>query len=196
MAEDQKKFLPINYTNREFSEIRQDLLEMAERFYPDTFQDFSEASFGAMMLDAVAYVGDQLNFYLDYNINESFLDTSFQYSNVVRHGRALGYKATGRSSTFGEVNLYVQIPASSAGLGPDTRYIPILKRGSRFTSKNGLSFMLIENIDFNEPSNPIITAQVNSTTGAPTYYAIKASGRVVSGKLGQQTVKTGAFERL
>ena len=69
MAEDHKKFLPINYTNREFSEIRQDLLEMAERFYPDTFQDFSEASFGAMMLDAVAYVGDQLNFYLDYNIN-------------------------------------------------------------------------------------------------------------------------------
>ena len=148
MAEDQKKFLPIDYTNREFTEIRQDLLEMAERFYPDTFQDFSEASFGAMMLDAVAYVGDQLNFYLDYNINESFLDTSFQYGNVVRHGRALGYKATGRASTFGEVNLYVQIPALSSGLGPDVRYIPILKRGTRFTSKNGLSFMLIENTDF------------------------------------------------
>ncbi len=195
MAEDQKKFIPINYTNREFTEIRQDLLEMAERFYPDTFQDFSEASFGAMMLDAVAYVGDQLNFYLDYNINESFLDTSFQYSNVVRHGRALGYKAAGRSSTFGEVNLYVQIPAASSGLGPDTRYIPILKRGTRFTSRNGLSFMLIENTDFNDPSNPVIVAQVDNTTGAPTYYAIRATGRVVSGKLGQQTVKVGAFER-
>ena len=69
MAEDQKKFLPINYTNREFSQIRSDLIEMAERFYSDNFQDFSEASFGAMMIDAVAYVGDQLNFYLDYNIN-------------------------------------------------------------------------------------------------------------------------------
>jgi len=195
MAEDQKKFIPINYTNREFTEIRQDLLEMAERFYPDTFQDFSEASFGAMMLDAVAYVGDQLNFYIDYNINESFLDTSFQYSNVVRHGRALGYKASGRASTFGEVNLFVQIPASSSGLGPDTRYIPILKRGTRFTSKNGLSFMLIENVDFNEPSNPIVVSQVNNTTGAPTYYAIRAAGRVVSGKLGQQTVKVGSFER-
>ena len=44
MAEDSKKFLPINYTNREFTEIRSDLLEMAERYYPDTFQDFSEAS--------------------------------------------------------------------------------------------------------------------------------------------------------
>jgi len=195
MAEDQKKFLPIDYTNREFTEIRQDLLEMAERFYPDTFQDFSEASFGAMMLDAVAYVGDQLNFYLDYNINESFLDTSFQYGNVVRHGRALGYKATGRASTFGEVNLYVQIPALSSGLGPDVRYIPILKRGTRFTSKNGLSFMLIENTDFNDPSNPVIVSQVDNTTGAPTYYAIRAQGKVVSGKLGSQTVKVGAFER-
>jgi len=195
MAEDHKKFLPINYTNREFSEIRQDLLEMAERFYPDTFQDFSEASFGAMMLDAVAYVGDQLNFYLDYNINESFLDTSFQYNNVVRHGRALGYKHAGRASTFGEANVYVQIPAAGSGLGPDTRYIPILKRGTRFTSRNGLSFILVQNVDFNDPSNPVIVSQVDPTTGAPTYYAIQATGQVVSGKLSQQTVKVGTFER-
>ena len=77
MSDEQKKNLPINYTNREFSGIRNDLLELAERFYPDTFQDFSEASFGAMMLDAVAYVGDQLSFYLDYKINERFLDKSY-----------------------------------------------------------------------------------------------------------------------
>ena len=45
MSDDQKKIMPINYTNREFGSIRDDLLDMAERFYPDTFQDFSEASF-------------------------------------------------------------------------------------------------------------------------------------------------------
>tara|TARA_R100000152_G_C6774855_1_gene202873 strand:- start:103 stop:1899 length:1797 start_codon:yes stop_codon:yes gene_type:complete len=195
MSDDQKKFLPINYTNREFSEIRSDLLEMAERYYPDTFQDFSEASFGAMMLDAVAYVGDQVNFYLDYNINESFLGTSFQYGNVVRHGRTLGYKSTGRASTFGQVTLYVEIPAATSGLGPDIRYIPILKRGTRFTSKNGLSYMLIENVDFNDPSNPVIVFKVNPTTGAPTSYGIRAQGNVVSGKLGQQTITVGAYER-
>ena len=59
MADQQKKILPINYTNREYESIRDDLLEIAERYYPDTFQDFSEASFGSLMLDAVAYVGDQ-----------------------------------------------------------------------------------------------------------------------------------------
>ena len=195
MAEDQKKFLPIKYTNREFSEIRSDLLEMAERFYPDTFQDFSEASFGAMMIDAVAYVGDQLNFYLDYNINEAFLDTSFQYANVVRHGRALGYKSSGRSSTFGEVTLYVEVPAATAGLGPDTRYIPILRRGTRITSINGMSYMLVENVDFSDSSNPIVVSKVDSTTGAPTHYAIRTKGNVVSGRLGQQNIPVGAFER-
>ena len=59
-----KKKVAINYTNRDYESIRDDLTQIAERFYPDTFQDFSEGSFGAMMLDAVAYVGDQLSFYL------------------------------------------------------------------------------------------------------------------------------------
>ena len=78
MSQNQKKKIPINYTNREFSGIRRDLEQIAERFYPDTFQDFSEASFGSIVLDSMAYVGDQLSFYLDYNVNEMFLDTSFQ----------------------------------------------------------------------------------------------------------------------
>ena len=195
MSSDQKKFLPINYANREFSEIRGDLLEMAERFYPETFQDFSEASFGAMMIDSVAYVADQLNFYLDYSVNESFLDTSFQLDNVLRHGRVLGYKHSGRPSTFGEVAIYVQVPASDSGLGPDTTYIPILSRGTRFTSKNGLSYMLTENIDFSDPANQIVVAKVNNATGAPTHYAIKSYGSVVSGRLSQQSFSVGGYQR-
>ena len=49
MADEQKKIVPINYTHREFQSIRKDLLQIAERLYPDTFQDFSEASFGAAL---------------------------------------------------------------------------------------------------------------------------------------------------
>ena len=190
-----KKKVAINYTNRDYESIRRDLTQIAERFYPDTFQDFSEGSFGAMMLDSVAYVGDQLSFYLDYNINETFLDTAYQYGNVVRHGRILGYKNTGRPSTYGKVALYSVIPASTTGIGPDTAYIPVLKRGSRFTSQNGLSFVLTENVDFSDPKNPVVVAQTNSSTGAPESYAIKSYGNVVSGQFGVQQVEVGAFER-
>ena len=173
MSSKRTKTPAINYTNREYESIREDLTQIAERFYPDTFQDFSEASFGSMMLDAVAYVGDQLSFYLDYNVNESFLDTSYQLNNITRHGRILGYKNTGRPSTYGEVALYVLVPASTTGIGPDRRYIPIVKRGTRFTSQNGLNFVLTEDVDMAESSNPVVVARTDNTTGAPTFYALK-----------------------
>lgn len=195
MSKNQKKIIPINYTNREFEGIRRDLLQIAERHYPDTFRDFSEASFGAMMVDNLAYVGDQLSFYLDYNVNETFLDTSYQYENIVRHGRALGYKETGRASTYGRVALFILIPASPSGLGPDRRYIPILKKGSSFSSRNGLNFMLTENVDFAAPRTQVIAARTNTTTGAPTYYAIKTYGSVVSGRMGTERITVGAYER-
>ena len=195
MPKEPKKNIAIDYTNRDFSTIREDLTQIAERFYPDTFQDFSEASFGAMMLDAVAYVGDQLSFYLDYNVNETFLDSSYQRENVIRHGRVLGFKNSGRPSTYGKVALYVLVPASISGIGPDTRYIPIVKRGTKFTSDNGLSFVLTENVDMADSSNPVVVARTNPTTGAPTFYAIKSYGNVVSGFFNTETVEVGAFER-
>jgi len=195
MSDEQKKIVPIDYTHREFTSIRADLMEIAERFYPDNFRDFSEASFGSLMLDAVAYVGDQLSFYLDYNVNETFLDTAYQYNNVLRHGRILGYKDPGRASTYGKVGLYVLVPSSVSAIGPDTNYIPVLKRGSRFNSQNGLGFVLTENVDFNAPKNPVVVARVDATTGAPTYYAIKAYGNVVSGYFSNEEVTIGVYER-
>ena len=195
MPQDTKKKIPINYTNREFSGIRRDLEQIAERFYPDSFQDFSEASFGSIVLDSIAYVGDQLSFYLDYNVNEMFLDTSFQFTNVLRHGRILGYKDTGRPSTYGVVSLYIRVPASTIGLGPDTEYLPIVKRGTRFTSQSGLNFVLTENVDFSDAKNQVVVANVDSATGAPTFFAIKAYGNVVSGYFKRETYTCGDFER-
>jgi len=195
MADEQKKIVPIDYTHREFNTIRQDLLELAERLYPDSFRDWSEASFGAMMIDAVAYVGDQLSFYLDYNVNESFLDTAYQYNNIVRHGRILGYKLQPAASTYGTVALFILVPASSTALGPDTNYIPIVSAGTRFSSTGGTGFILTENIDFSDSQNPVVVATVDSTTGAPTYYAIKAYGTVVSGFFSEEKVRIDAYEK-
>jgi hypothetical protein len=63
-----KKNIPVKYTSRDYDSIRRDLIEHAKRYYPDTFKDFSEASFGSLMIDTVSYVGDVLSFYLDYQI--------------------------------------------------------------------------------------------------------------------------------
>ena len=194
MANEQKKILPIDYTSREFGSIRNDLVQIAERLYPESFQDFSEGSFASLMVDAVAYVGDQLSFYLDYNVNESFLDTAYQFNNVLRHGRILGYKYTGRPSTYGQVALFLMVPASQTGLGPDLRYTPLLRRGSQFTTSGGLNFTLVENVDFADPKLPVVVGRVDSTTGAPTFFAIKAYGTVVSGIFATEQIKIGNYQ--
>jgi hypothetical protein len=194
MADNQKKIIPINYTNREFDSIKEDLEQIAERLYPDSFQDMSEASFASLMLDAVAYVGDQLSFYMDYNVNEAFLDTAYQYNNVLRHGRILGYKFQGRPSTYGSAALYVTIPASSTGIGPNMNYAPVLKRGSQFRSTTGLNYTLMDNINFADSRHPQVVARTNST-GTPTHFAIKAYGRVVSGISLTEQINVGPFQK-
>jgi len=190
-----KKFVPIKYTSRDFSSIKQDLVEYAKRYYPDTFKDFNDASFGSLMLDTVAYAGDILSFYLDYQANESFIDTAIEYDNVLRHARQMGYKYPNNPVSSGIVELYITVPANSNGIGPDTDYLPVVKAGTEFSSTGNSIFTLNEDVDFSNSGNEVVVSQVDSDTGVPTYYAVRSQGQVISGRLSQQTVGLGAFEK-
>lgn len=199
MAFDKKRQIPINYTSRDFSAIKSDLLGYAKRYYPDNFKDFSEASFGSLMLDTVAYVGDVLSYYLDYQVNESFLDTANEYKNIVKLSRQLGYRQSGIPVSSGQVTLYVIIPADPSGeedaANPDYRYAPILRQGAKFSTNSGTTFTLAEDVNFNSVSTDTVVAAVESTSGTPISYAIKAYGQVISGQLTTQTISVGEYER-
>ena len=190
-----KLYPAINYTSRDFNSIKNDLVNYAKRYYPDTFKDFNEAGFGSLMLDTVSYVGDILSYYVDYSANESFLDTSIEYDNVLKHGRQLGFRFTGNPSSSGIVSFYIVVPANTTGLGPDTRYIPILKRGTSVSSDNGTIFVLNEDVIFSDSKNDIVVSAANETTGAPTFFAIKASGQVISGEVKEENIEIGNFEK-
>ena len=82
MSDISKKYASINYTNRDFNSLRNDLISYAKRYYPETVRDFSEASFASLMIDTTAYVGDILSFYLDYQMNESLLVSANDYEPV------------------------------------------------------------------------------------------------------------------
>jgi hypothetical protein len=185
----------INYTSRDFNSIRDDLVTYARRYYPDKVKDFSQSSFGALMLDTVAYVGDLLSFYLDYQANESFLSTAIEYNNVIKLARTLGYKIQTNPSSFGTITLYIIVPTESNTVAPDENYMPILKRGSTFSSTNGTLFTLIEDVDFSDSNLERVVAQTDPQTGAPLKYAIRAYGQIVSGELGVETIDVGEYSK-
>jgi len=190
------KKIPIKYTSRDFNSIKADLVEYARRYYPDTVTDFSQASFASMMLDSVAYIGDILSFYLDYQVNESFLDTAIETNNVYRIARQMGYKMPRRPVAYGQVSMYILIPASSDGTQIDSSYVPILSKGNTvFSSTSGQSYTLVEDVDFGQSTNEVVVARTDSTTGIPTYYAVRTVGTVVSGETIVENISIGAFEK-
>ena len=77
-----KKIRQIDYTARDFDSIKQRLVEFVKTRYPDTYKDFNASSFGSLMFDLVAYVGDSLAFYTDYVANESNSMTSIEERNT------------------------------------------------------------------------------------------------------------------
>ena len=184
----------IRYTNRDFNSIRNDLVEHVKRYYPDTYKDFNVSSFGSLMLDTVAYVGDVLSFYMDYNANEQFLSTAVEYKNVIKLAQQHGYRHAKVPTSTGFCTFYTLMPPLSTGT-PDEKYAPILKRGTEVAADTGAVFMLAEDINFADPSLETVVATVNQLTGQPIFYARKAHGRVVSGVPKIKTVVVGSFRR-
>jgi len=189
-----KKIKAIDYTSRDFDSIKTSLVNYAKRYYADSFKDFNEASFGALVLDSVSYIGDILSFYLDYQVNESFLDTAVEYDNVVRIARQLGWKYTDSSTSTGTAQFYVTIPADSSG-APDSSYYPTLRVGSQFSSIDGKLFTLTEDLYFGAAGNEIIITTMNTVTNVPTHFGVKASGKVISGRIKRETKTIGDFQK-
>jgi len=190
-----KKNIPIKYTARDFNSIKQSLVDYAERYYPEVYQDFNEASFGSLMMDTVSYVGDILSYFLDYQANESFIETAFERKNIIRLSRQLGYNYQNVATATGEVELYALIPANELTLGPDSSYYPVIQEGTTFSTNEGKNFILAADVRFDDPSNEIVAGRIDDTTGLPTSYAVKAKGKVISGQLVENRFDSGAYER-
>lgn len=189
------KKVQINYASRDFESIKSDLVSLAKKYYPNSFKDFSEAGFGSMVLDMVAYIGDILSFYVDYQANETYFDSANEFKNVIKLAKQMGYKIRENPSSQGIATFFISIPASVSGLEPDSNYIPTLKKGTIIGTNSGNSFTLIEDVFFGNPANDVVVGEVNEQTGFPTSYIIRAFGRIVSGKTQEILVEVGEYKK-
>ena len=189
----------INYTSREFESIKSDLVNYAKVYYPTTFKDFQQAGFGSLMLDNISYVGDILSFYLDYQFNETFIDTAVEFRNINRLARQAGIKYTPSRTATGIISFFIEVPShgSSGGAGesaaPDLNYLPILRKNSTFSTSDNRVYTLVEDVDFANPNFQTIVNSVSPSTGAPLSFIVKGFGKVISGKKQTITKNIGDF---
>jgi len=91
----------------------------------------------------------------------------------------------------------VLVPASvvSPTSGPDPSFIPVLKKNSVFGAQSNAVFTLLDDVRFDTVDTDVVPARINPITGQPTFYALRKSGVVISGRFRTETVPVTEYER-
>ena len=201
---DLKEIRQRRYLGRDFDSMRASLLDYARQYYPNQIQDFSEASVGGLFLDMAAYVGDNLSFYLDHLYGELNYETAVETDSIQRSIVNAGIPINGASPAVAQVTLYIEVPVSTPGdKDPNTSLLPIVKSGTIFFANGGISFLLVEDVEFayspNRDDNYIINPNVEKrigkvrSDGKVLTYILALQGIAVSGKEKTEIFTVGSF---
>ena len=174
----------IKYLNKDFSKFRENLIEYAKTYFPQTYSDFNESSPGMMFIEMASYLGDVLSYYTDDTLKESLMLYSEDKQNVVALAEYLGYKPKVTSPSIVKLAVYQTVPATGTGDGvkPDLDYCLRIKEGMVVKSSQGTNFRTSELLDFAvEDEREISIYQSNA--GTPTSYLIKKYVNAISAEL-------------
>ena len=179
----------IKYLNKNFSDIREKLVEFSKTYYPNTYNDFSPTSPGMMFMEMSAYVGDVLSFYLDNNIQETFTTLARQSNNLYELAYMFGYKPKATGVAQVTIDLFQQVPSKlvSGQYVPDMDYALIVEENSTVTSalNSNLSFLIEDKCDFSFSSSldptEVSIYQIAGTD--PQYFLLKKSRKATSSNI-------------
>ena len=189
----------IKYLNKDFNSFREALVEYAKAYYPTSYNDFSTSSPGTMFIEMAAYVGDVLSFYLDNQVQETFLEYAKQTNNLYSLAYMLGYRPKVTSAAIVNLDVYQQLPAVGITYAPDFNYAMTIDEGMQVRSNvNTTNFFYCPNkIDFNLSSsvNPTDISVFTTVGGNPNTYLLKKTTQAISGQVKTATLSFGAAER-
>jgi hypothetical protein len=183
----------IKYLNRDFSDFRNRLIEFSKTYFPNTYNDFSPASPGMMIIEQSSYVGDVLSFYLDNQFQENFIQFAQQINNVYELSYMFGYKPKTTGVAQATVDFYQQLPAKNVGgtIVPDYDYALTINENTIISSAAGgnTPFLLQDKIDFSFSSSqdPTEISVYQISGDSPQYYLLKKSRKTISSQINSQT---------
>lgn len=186
----------IKYLNKDYTDFKSALIEYAKAYYPQVYNDFTTASPGSMFIEMAAYVGDVLSFYLDNQIQETFLQYAKQPANVYALAYMLGYRPKLTSAATVDLDVYQLLPSVYNGSEyvPDYSYALLVEDGMQVngSTNSNSNFYVPNSINFSisgSQSPTDITVYETDGSGNPLWFLLKKTTQALSG-----TVKTATFE--
>ena len=190
----------VKYLNKDYNSFRDKLMEFAEVYFPNNFNDFSEGNPGMMFLEMAAYVGDVLSFYTDTQLRESFLALAQEDENLYNLAYTMGYKPKVTTAASTNLEIYQLTPSilQNDTYVPDYDYALTIKPHSSFSSTEGQKFHTVDAVRFNfssslDPTNTSVYQYDSS--GNPEYYLLKKTTKAISAELISENFSIGAAEK-
>jgi hypothetical protein len=189
----------IQYINKDFTELRASLVNYARTYFPTTYNDFSPASPGMMFMEMAAYVGDIMSFYLDNQIQETYLQYARQTNNLYELAYMFGYKPNVTQVATVELSFYQQVPALSSGSTyiPDYNYALFIPANTTVSSTDpsNTTFIIEDPVDFSVSSSgdptEVTVYQVSSGGTVVDYFLLRKVRKAISSTINITTFNFG-----
>ena len=110
-------FIPqsFDYTSRDYYAIREHLIEVVKSRIPE-WSGEDPADFGLALVEAFAYLGDLMSYYIDRAGNEAFLPTATRRQSVLNIARTLGYVPTRPIPATGTATFTTEVTYTGADI--------------------------------------------------------------------------------
>jgi len=193
----------IKYVNRDFTELRANLIEFAKTYFPNTVTDFSPASPSTMFIEMASYVGDIMAFYTDNQIQENFTQYAKQLNNLYALAYMMGYKPSVSTPSTTEVEIFQIVPAIyNPTLGrdiPDFSYSLIIPENTSITTdgESNINFITQNVVDFSQSSSldPTIVSVYAIEGDTPQSFLLKKTVEAYSATIASINFSAGEPER-
>jgi len=191
----------IQYSNKTFSDFRQQLVDYAKNYFPDTYNDFSATSPGMMFVEMASYVGDVLSFYQDIQLQETFLQYAQEPGNLYSLAYMMGYRPKVTSAATTLLDVYQQVPAKtvSGQTVPDYDYAITLDNNAvvQSTTNPPIQFLIQDKVNFGFSSSydPTTVSIYETTAGNITKFLLKKQVKALSGEIKTTTQAINTVER-
>ena len=183
----------IKYIDRNFNDFRNALIEYSKTYFPNTYNDFTSTSTGMLFMEMASYVGDVLSFYIDNQIQETFIQYARQSQNLFNLSYLLGYRPKVTTAASVNIDFYQQVPAKLSGsiTVPDFDYCLIIPENTQVTSNvdSNTKFLIQDKIDFSFSSSldPTEISIYQIAGNQPTYYLLKKTREAISATINSTT---------
>lgn len=181
----------IKYINRDFGDLKEQLVEFAKNYFPDAYNDFSPTSPGMMFIEMAAYVGDILSFYQDSQIQETYLQHAKNPGNLYSLAYMMGYRPRVTSVSEVELTVTQRVQATGGTYKPDFDQALKVNENSIVTAQIGdnPTFLTRTPVDFTFSSSydPTDIRIFSLDNGNPAEYLLTKKVKAFSGTIESTT---------